>query len=193
MYTLDRSRQLRLAFNYRYNMSDNVVVHSAIYLQMYARMAHKNFQMILRYCLLFKKQAADKEEGEHKGGEPTRGDNRTRGSGFTIPLSTIVTKRVCCAIEGEEKKERRERERKGKCAARVVAMERYAGESYINYSDVICMLMGYICMSSRKLRRERIHEYRGPVLSSNKRVALALSWRRVWSRDAQSEDCGALN
>lgn len=23
-------------------------------------------------------------------------------------------------------------------------------ESYINYSDVICMLMGYICMSTRK-------------------------------------------
>lgn len=141
----------------------------------------------------------DKEEGEHKGGEPTRRDNRTRGSGFTVPLLTIVTKRVCCAIEGEDreggKKERRERERKGKCAARAIAMKRYARESYINYSDVICMLMGYICMSSRNLRRERIHEYRDPVLSSNKRVALALSWRRVWSGDAQSENCArdALN
>lgn len=40
MYTLARIRQLRLAFNRRYNMSDNIVVDSAIYLQVYARMAY---------------------------------------------------------------------------------------------------------------------------------------------------------
>lgn len=35
------------------------------------------------------------------------------------------------------------------CSTRRGATER-CRESYINYSDVICMLMGYICMSTRK-------------------------------------------
>lgn len=52
--------------------------------------------------------------------------------------------------EGGKRAERERGEGKTR-AARAVAVKRYAGrESYINYSDVICMLMGYICMSSRK-------------------------------------------
>lgn len=37
----------------------------------------------------------------------------------------------------------------GKCAARG-GSGTICRESYINYSDVICMLMRYICMSTRK-------------------------------------------